>query len=53
MIRLILERISNSQQTGISNNITETNNQTTKYISENYLGNNKNRNCSIESYTIP
>ena len=35
------EQISNSQQTGITNNIIETNTQTTNHIGDNYLNNNK------------
>ena len=33
---------SNSQQTGITNNITETNTQTTNYIDASYFNNNNN-----------
>ena len=59
MILLSLERmkiISNSQQTDITNNVIDTNTQTTNYIDENYLNNNKkkrSRNCYSESYTLP
>ena len=36
-----IENISLSQQTDITNNITETNNQTITYVDNNYLNNNK------------
>ena len=36
-----IENISLSQQTYITNNINETNNQTTNYMEDNYLNNNK------------
>ena len=36
-----IENISLSQQTYITNNITETNNQTIGYIANNYLNNDK------------
>ena len=37
-----IENISLSQQTDITNNITETNTQTINYIGNHYLNNNKN-----------
>ena len=47
-----IENISLTQQTDITNNITETNTQTINYVDDNYIKND-NSNCYIKSYTKP
>ena len=47
-----IENISLSQQTGITNNIAETNTQTINYIADNYLNNNNNNNNNKIATTI-
>ena len=46
-----IENISLTQQTAITNTITETNNQTIAYVDDNYLHNNKIATVIFKSYT--